>query len=73
MTNKPLTDESMSLAANEELMSSKAFILFVVKADGSLANLGNTTHLNPAENYGLSAFIYDQIEPPMNHEEFGDE
>ena len=62
--SKEYTDESIRLKANEALLASKGFILYVVNADGSLAYMGNTSGLNAAERYGLQSFCYEHTSHP---------
>jgi hypothetical protein len=53
---KEYTDETIRLRANEALLMSKGFLLYVVCQDGSLEKIGDTTQLNPAERNGLEFY-----------------
>jgi hypothetical protein len=53
---KKYTSESIRVRANEAMLNSKGFMLFVVGVDGSLETVGDTTELNSAERRGLNDY-----------------
>jgi len=56
MPEKEYTNESIRMRANEAMLNSKGFVLFVVGVDGSLETVGDTTELSAAERRGLSDY-----------------
>jgi hypothetical protein len=56
MQDKEYTNESIRMRANEAMLNSKGFILFVVGVDGSLETVGDTTELSAAERRGLNDY-----------------
>jgi hypothetical protein len=56
MQDKEYTNESIRMRANEAMLNSKGFILFVVGIDGSLETVGDTTELSSAERHGLKEY-----------------
>ena len=56
MQDKQYTSESIRMRANEAMLNSKGFILFVVGIDGSLETVGDTTELTAAERRGLNDY-----------------
>jgi hypothetical protein len=56
MPEKEYTNESIRMRANEAMLNSKGFILFVVGVDGSLETVGDTTELTSAERRGLNDY-----------------
>jgi len=56
MEDKQYTSESIRMRANEAMLNSKGFIIFVVNVDGSLETIGDTTELNAAERRGLNDY-----------------
>lgn len=56
MPEKEYTSESIRMRANEAMLNSKGFILFVVGVDGSLETVGDTTELTAAERRGLNDY-----------------
>lgn len=56
------TEESIRLRANEAMLNSKGFLLFVVPQDGSLEMVGDTTGLSTAERSGLLYFCQKNSE-----------
>lgn len=53
---KEYNNETIRLRANEAMLNSKGFLLFVVCQDGSLEKIGDTTILSGAERNGLEYF-----------------
>jgi hypothetical protein len=53
---KNYTTETIRLRANDALLNSKGFLLFVVCQDGGLEKIGDTTELSAAERNGLEYF-----------------
>lgn len=49
-------EETIRLRANEAMLNSKGFLLFVVCQDGSLEKVCDTTTLSAAERNGLEYF-----------------
>lgn len=54
--DKEFTEESIRFKANEILLSSKGFILFTIDHAGKINCVGNSSKLNPAEQYGMIAY-----------------
>ena len=61
MTDKHYTSESIRLQANESMLNSKGFLLFVVLQDGSLETIGDTTDLSTVERLGLDQYRQQDI------------
>ena len=56
--------EQMLLAANETMLNSKGFILFVCHQDGGLEMIEGTVDLNQAETRGLRSWsnYYENVQ-----------
>lgn len=61
MVENKYTPETIRLRANELMLNSKGFILFVVNPDGSLQLVGDETELSGAERKGLHAYRKENI------------
>jgi len=59
------TEETIRLRANEAMLNSKGFLLFVVCQDGSLEKVGDTTALSAAERNGLEYFSRKEESPVL--------
>jgi len=65
---KNYTEETIRLRANEAMLNSKGFMLFVVCQDGSLEKIGDTTTLSAAERNGLVYFSKKEESPVLGEE-----
>ncbi|HET8688166.1 MAG TPA: hypothetical protein VFM18_16145 [Methanosarcina sp.] len=50
--------ESIRLMANDQLLKSKGFLLFCVDDFGVLTMCGDSSDLNPAEQWGLENYAH---------------
>lgn len=62
MSNK--SSEEMLLAANETMLNSKGFILFVCHQDGGLEMIESTAEMSQAETRGLRSWsnYYENVQ-----------
>jgi len=56
MQEKEYTSESIRMRANEAMLNSKGFLLFIVCSDGSLETVGDTSELTTVEQRGLDSY-----------------
>jgi hypothetical protein len=56
------TDEQIRLRANEAMLNSKGFVLFIVHKDGGLETIWDTEHLTAAERHGIEHYRKCAIE-----------
>lgn len=60
--------EKYLLDANEKLLKSKGYIIFVINQDGDLESMGDTIDCNPAEHRGLIHYAMDTLSTGLMEE-----